>query len=101
MVVALLGVLKCGAAYVPLDAGYPEERLRFMARDAEVALVLTSPETEELFSAEGGLDVRAALEAAEGTGAANPAPRGRTSLRRRSTPRPSRRGPRCCTAARS
>jgi amino acid adenylation domain-containing protein len=34
MVVSILGVLKSGAAYVPLDPCYPPERLQFMAADA-------------------------------------------------------------------
>ena len=33
MVVGLLGILKAGGGYVPLDPGYPEERLRFMLGD--------------------------------------------------------------------
>ena len=37
---AMLAVLKAGAAYVPLDPGYPAERLEFMLRDADAALVL-------------------------------------------------------------
>ncbi|MFN8058855.1 MAG: amino acid adenylation domain-containing protein [Vicinamibacterales bacterium] len=39
-IVAVLGVLEAGAAYVPLDPLYPAERLRFMARDAGLALVV-------------------------------------------------------------
>ncbi|HEX2252152.1 MAG TPA: amino acid adenylation domain-containing protein, partial [Thermoanaerobaculia bacterium] len=35
--VAVLGVLEAGAAWVPLDAGYPAEWLRFVAEDAGVA----------------------------------------------------------------
>ena len=41
MLVALLGVLKAGAAYVPFDAGDPVERLRWMYADAGVSLLLT------------------------------------------------------------
>ncbi|MCA1615208.1 MAG: amino acid adenylation domain-containing protein [Acidobacteria bacterium] len=41
MVVALLGVLKAGGAYVPLDPEYPAERLRFMADDAGLSVLLT------------------------------------------------------------
>ncbi|HEX3554514.1 MAG TPA: non-ribosomal peptide synthase/polyketide synthase, partial [Thermoanaerobaculia bacterium] len=41
MVVALLGALKAGAAYVPLDPSYPSERLQFMAEDAKLAAILT------------------------------------------------------------
>ncbi|MEJ0096571.1 MAG: amino acid adenylation domain-containing protein [Methylocella sp.] len=35
MVIALLGILKAGAAYLPLDPDYPAERLRFMLEDAQ------------------------------------------------------------------
>ncbi|MBN1138918.1 MAG: amino acid adenylation domain-containing protein [Anaerolineae bacterium] len=41
MAVGLLGVLKAGGAYLPLDPGYPEERLAFMLRDAGAAVLLT------------------------------------------------------------
>ncbi|MEY9968103.1 nonribosomal peptide synthetase DhbF [Streptacidiphilus sp. MAP12-16] len=42
MIVSLLAVLKAGAAYLPLDASYPQERLEFMLRDAETAAVVTT-----------------------------------------------------------
>src|SRR5215831_2357319 len=42
MVVALLGVLKAGGAYLPLDPEYPEERLKFMVEDAAPICVVTS-----------------------------------------------------------
>jgi len=41
MVVAVLGVLKAGAAYLPLDLTYPKERLDFMLEDAGVSVLLT------------------------------------------------------------
>jgi amino acid adenylation domain-containing protein len=41
MVVGLLGILKAGAAYVPLDPTYPQERLAFMLMDARPPVVLT------------------------------------------------------------
>ena len=41
MVVALLGVLKAGAAYLPLDPDYPADRLAFMFADAGATLLIT------------------------------------------------------------
>ncbi|MGW3046339.1 non-ribosomal peptide synthetase, partial [Kitasatospora sp. NPDC001159] len=40
-VVALLAVLKAGAAYLPVDLGYPAERIAYLLQDATPALVLT------------------------------------------------------------
>ena len=40
MVAALLGVLKSGAAYVPLDRDFPESRLRYMVEDAELEVLV-------------------------------------------------------------
>ncbi len=41
MLVALLGVLGAGAAYVPLDPAYPRDRLALLAEDSAIALLLT------------------------------------------------------------
>ncbi len=41
MIVGLLGVLKAGGAYLPLDPQYPAERLAFMIEDTEVAVLIT------------------------------------------------------------
>lgn len=42
MVVALVGILKAGSAYLPLDPNYPAGRLQYMLQDAAPALVLTN-----------------------------------------------------------
>lgn len=41
MVIGMLGILKAGGTYVPLDPAYPSERLAFMLSDAQAPLVLT------------------------------------------------------------
>ncbi len=41
MLVALLGILKAGAAYLPLDPAFPKDRLKFMLDDARPALLLS------------------------------------------------------------
>ncbi|MCX7899209.1 MAG: AMP-binding protein, partial [Methylocystis sp.] len=41
IIVAVLGVLKAGAAYLPLDPSYPPERLAFMIGDAQPLLTIT------------------------------------------------------------
>jgi len=50
MVVSLLGILKCGAAYVPLDPTYPVERLQYMAEDAKLAMILIEQDVPDSFS---------------------------------------------------
>jgi len=44
-ILTLLGVIKCGAAYVPLDPSYPAARVDFMIADAQLDLLIT--ETRE------------------------------------------------------
>ncbi|MFE9631360.1 non-ribosomal peptide synthase/polyketide synthase [Streptomyces sp. NPDC006463] len=46
-IVALLAVLKAGGIFVPLDTGYPTERLAYMARDAGVELLLADDSTRD------------------------------------------------------
>jgi amino acid adenylation domain-containing protein len=41
MVISLLGIMKTGAAYVPIDPGYPAERISMMLEDAGLAAIVT------------------------------------------------------------
>ncbi|RJG48709.1 non-ribosomal peptide synthetase [Motilimonas pumila] len=41
MLIALIAIMKAGAAYVPLDPAYPIERLKYMVQDSESDLILT------------------------------------------------------------
>ena len=53
MVVGLLATLKAGAAYVPLDPGYPPDRLLFMADDTQISALLTTSDVAGRLQLEG------------------------------------------------
>ncbi|HEX6288076.1 MAG TPA: amino acid adenylation domain-containing protein, partial [Herpetosiphonaceae bacterium] len=53
LIVGLLGILKAGGCYVPLDPTYPQERLHFMLEDAQVSVLLTQAHLVERLHAEG------------------------------------------------
>jgi len=42
MIIGILGILKAGAAYMPIDPGYPSERIAYMLEDSGVPLLLSS-----------------------------------------------------------
>ncbi|SDH80191.1 non-ribosomal peptide synthase domain TIGR01720/amino acid adenylation domain-containing protein [Paraburkholderia steynii] len=73
MVVALFGVLKAGAAYLPVDPDYPADRIAYLLDDAQPAVVLTQRALHARVVASirsgsahvlcvEGLDAKAALE---------------------------------------
>ena len=64
MVVALLAVLKAGAAYVPLDPAFPRDRLAFMIGDAALDVVLTHSALAAGLAADGPSAVRMDADAA-------------------------------------
>ncbi|MGA2078247.1 MAG: amino acid adenylation domain-containing protein, partial [Terriglobia bacterium] len=52
MIVALLGILKSGGGYLPLDRAYPEQRLRFMVEDACANLILAQGDCADFLADE-------------------------------------------------
>ena len=44
LIISILGIFKTGAAYVPLDVHLPQERLKFIAKDAGLRLLISSEE---------------------------------------------------------
>ncbi len=57
MVVALLAILKAGAAYLPIDPSYPRRRLEFMLGDARVRVLLTQGSVSEELPESGARQV--------------------------------------------
>ncbi|MBB5857894.1 non-ribosomal peptide synthase/polyketide synthase [Amycolatopsis umgeniensis] len=55
LMVALLGVLKAGAAYLPIDLDYPADRLEYMLADSGARLVLSEPGTAARIPVVAGL----------------------------------------------
>ena len=49
MTVSVLGILKAGGAFVPLDPAYPAERLSFMLQDCHIPLLLTQQSPSAAF----------------------------------------------------
>ncbi len=57
MIVGLLGILKTGGAYLPLDPDSPQNRLSYLLDDARVGVVLTQKVLEQRLPAHGGRTV--------------------------------------------
>ncbi|MEM7344748.1 MAG: amino acid adenylation domain-containing protein, partial [Chloroflexota bacterium] len=59
MIVGILGILKAGAAYLPLDPTYPVDRLNFMLTNARVTIVVTQSElADRLLLDKAGTTIR-------------------------------------------
>jgi amino acid adenylation domain-containing protein len=44
MIIGILGILKSGGAYLPIDVEYPEDRIKYMLADSSAGIMLTSPD---------------------------------------------------------
>jgi len=52
LVVGLLGILKAGGTYIPLDPAYPEERIRYMLNDSQAAVLVTHAASQQIVSSD-------------------------------------------------
>ncbi len=74
MMVGLLGILKAGAAYVPMDPSYPGERIAIMLEDARASVVVTTTKLA------GSLPPRTAALCVDAAGEAGEAERPRVAM---------------------
>ncbi|MES2332684.1 MAG: non-ribosomal peptide synthetase [Bacteroidota bacterium] len=74
MLIALLAILKCGAAYIPLDPEYPKQRIIYMLENSGAKLVLTEKKYSGHFISHANeLLLEDAIEKAKTFPASNPA----------------------------
>lgn len=69
LVIAMLAILKAGAAYVPLDPGFPSERLALMIEDSGMSVLLSTDDVDPNLCADSRgcitIDVREAVDVGE------------------------------------
>lgn len=44
MIIAIMGIIKAGGGYVPIDPDYPQSRIQLMANDSDIKVIITSAE---------------------------------------------------------
>lgn len=59
MLITIFGILKSGAAYVPIDVNYPAERVTYIFNDANLKLCVDEQEIEKFTSLQSSLDTKA------------------------------------------
>ncbi|MBE0343890.1 non-ribosomal peptide synthetase, partial [Paenibacillus sp. 28ISP30-2] len=55
MVIGILGTLKAGGAYLPIDPNYPEERIHYMLEDSGASIVLTQKHLRDKLTYHGAI----------------------------------------------
>ncbi len=53
MVIGMLAVIKSGAAYVPIDMGYPQERIEFIIEDSKISILLSKSDLVQRVNFDG------------------------------------------------
>jgi tyrocidine synthetase-3 len=72
MIIAILGVMKAGGAYLPIAPDYPESRVEYMLKDSSARLLLTDDQTYEIARIHKKLLPVIAMEEASHRNSANP-----------------------------
>lgn len=75
-IIGMLGILKSGAGYLPLDPSYPDERLAFLVRDADVRIAVADDNGRHRIRGNERLEFVAPRVAADEQSGENPAPVG-------------------------
>ena len=57
LIVAILGILKAGAAYVPIDPSYPAARINYMIKDSNIKIVLSQKNIIDAVNIENAIDI--------------------------------------------
>ncbi|WP_160710767.1 non-ribosomal peptide synthetase [Chitinophaga solisilvae] len=57
MIVAILGVMRAGAAYVPVDTSYPAERIAYLLKDTAATLVITTSALSASIKSDPGVHI--------------------------------------------
>jgi amino acid adenylation domain-containing protein len=55
MIVAIMGILKAGGAYLPIDPGYPKDRINYMLSDSKAPVLITQEKDKEHFEFKGDI----------------------------------------------
>ena len=50
MVIGIVAILKAGGAWVPIDPGYPQERVQYMVQDANTRIILSQSHLQDLLT---------------------------------------------------
>ncbi len=62
MIITLLGILKSGAGYVPIDSGYPEARVQYMLEDSNPKVVISDREKDHFIDVNEILETEYSIE---------------------------------------
>ncbi|MCK5056810.1 MAG: amino acid adenylation domain-containing protein, partial [Candidatus Aminicenantes bacterium] len=53
MMAAILGILKAGSAYLPIDPGFPQARIKYMLQDSETIFLITQKDLKDRYTGSG------------------------------------------------